>query len=136
KDQSHREGVRDEVNLVPPVREGQTELRRDDTAAAVGGIAGDADPHGSGRKAKGVRRKAKKRRPSPPFALRRSPFAPLIRSRARDSGTRRGCRPLAAVSSTRIPLRTPLRSGNRSAGRGPRSLSGKIPGKGGSEAHA
>ena len=38
-------GVRDEVDLVAAVGEFESELRGDDPAAAVGGIASDADVH-------------------------------------------------------------------------------------------
>src|SRR5581483_2230711 len=40
-------GIADEMHLVPPQRELQTQLRSDDPAAPIGGIAGNADPHGS-----------------------------------------------------------------------------------------
>src|SRR5882762_8814131 len=43
--QPERARVRDEMDLVPPPREVETELGGDRTGAAVGRVAGDADSH-------------------------------------------------------------------------------------------
>jgi hypothetical protein len=40
-----KQGVADEVHLVAAIGQLQTELGRDDAAAAVGGIASDSDLH-------------------------------------------------------------------------------------------
>ncbi len=40
-----RIGIADEVNFVPALRQFETQLGRDDSTTAIGGVAGDADAH-------------------------------------------------------------------------------------------
>ena len=44
--EADRVGIADEVNLMPAVGQLEAQFRRDDAAAAVGGVTGNPDGHG------------------------------------------------------------------------------------------
>ncbi len=100
-------GVTDEVNFMPPRRQLHAQLGSNNAAAAVGGVTGDADVHGS-RKTEGRIQKAEYRRQKTEYRR----MAPVARSSV-------SCLPPSSASAPSDTPATPCRSSpSQSRGRG------------------